>query len=239
MTFELSAPQQAARDKARVFATESLAPRAQDIDRASAVPAEIARESRELLESCADAVATVAVLEEIAVASGAVAVAAAAGSNKSAQQAGLSGLRGATLPEDSPRAQLWLAAVALGVGRAALEQALADIRGAAATVHAGSEKPHWVIADAATELDAARLMTRAAAQAIDQTDASMAVAIARLMASAAARVTVDAALRIIGPDGYREGTLLERLTRDVRALGVLMGTEERHRATAAEGLLPG
>ena len=237
MTFDLSADQEAARDKARTFATKRLTPHAADIDRASATPAEIAREAVGLVEG-SDAVATVTALEEIAVVSGAVAVVAAAGS-KPAAKAELAGLRGATLPEDSVRAHLALAAVALGLGRAAIEQALSEIRRTDGTAPQGSEKPHWVIADAATELEAARLMTRSAAQAIDRGDAHADVAIARLMASAAARVSVDAALRIAGAAGYREGTLLERLSRDVRAISVLMGTEEQHRAIAAEGLLPG
>ncbi len=238
MTFELSADQQAARDKARAFATERLTPHAAEIDRTSATPAEIAREAVGIVEGCADAVATITALEEIAAASGTVAVVAAAGSNHTAP-AGLAGLRGATLPQDSPPAHLALAAVALGLGRAALEQALSEIRRTDATPQQGSEKPHWVIADAATELEAARLMTRAAAQALDRGDAHSDVAIARLMASAAARVSVDAALRVAGAAGYGEGTLLERLARDVRAICVLMGTEEQHRAIAAEGLLPG
>lgn len=238
MTFELSADQEVARDKARTFAIERLAAHAADIDRTSATPAEIAGEAIGLVAGCGDAVAAVTALEEIAAVSGTVAVVAAAGS-KPAAQADLAGLRGATLPEDSPRAHLALAAVALGLGRAAIEQALSEIRRTDVTPQHGSEKPHWVIADAATELEAARLMTRAAAQALDRGDAHTDVAIARLMASAAARVSVEAALRVAGAAGYREGTLLERLSRDVRAISVLRGTEEQHRAIAAEGLLPG
>ena len=61
---------------------------------------------------------------------------------------------------------------------------------------------------------------------------------ARLMASGAAQRTVDAALRVAGPAGYQAGTLLERLARDVRAVALLLGTEEQQRAQAAEGLLP-
>lgn len=238
MTFELSASQEAVRGKARVFAAQRLAAHAQDIDRASAVPVEIAREALALLEQCDDAGAQVAALEEIAVASGAVAVAAVAGLGEHSHSSDLSGLRGATLPDNSPRAQLALAAVALGLGKAALDHALDEIRRATAHPQEGRERPHWVLADAATELEAARLMTRSAAQVLDRGDADSEVALARLMASAAARGAVAVALRIAGAEGYRDGSLLERLARDAHAISLLMGTEEQHRATAAEGLLP-
>jgi alkylation response protein AidB-like acyl-CoA dehydrogenase len=146
-------------------------------------------------------------------------------------------LRGGSLPTDSPSAQLSLAAVALGLGQSAINQALAELR--QASVGVGSEKPHWIVADAATDLEAARLLTRSAARVVDSNQGGQAsIAIARLMASSAARTAVDAAVRIAGPRGYREGSLLERLTRDVRAISLLLGTEEDHRSLAAEELLP-
>jgi alkylation response protein AidB-like acyl-CoA dehydrogenase len=239
MTFDLSADQEAARAAAHAFAVARVAPHAEDTDRGSAAPPETVREATELLDRCGDAIARVAVLEEIAVASGAIAVAAAAGSSPRGAGGALSGLRGARWPEESPRAHLALAAVALGLGRAALDHALAELRRTTARPQEGREKPHWIVADAATELEASRLMTRAAAQALDEGDATAQVAMARLMASASARLSVDAALRISGPDGYRDGTLLERLARDVRAISLVLGTEEQHRATAGERLLPG
>ena len=239
MTFDLSTDQEAARAAAHAFATSHVAPLATDIDRHSAVPPETLRNAVAVLERCGDAVAFAAALEEIAVASGAVAVAAAAGPRSRGGEAALSGLRGATWPDDAPRAQLALAAVALGLGRAALDHSLAELRRATTQPQEGCEKPHWVVADAATELEAARLMTRSASQALDDGEASAQVAMARLMASAAARVSIDAALRIAGPEGYGEGTLLERLARDVRAISLIMGTEEQLRATAANGVLPG
>ena len=92
---------------------------------------------------------------------------------------------------------------------------------------------------ASGDLEAARLLTRSAARVVDSNQVGQAsIAIARLMASSAARTAVDAAVRIAGPRGYREGSLLERLTRDVRAISLLLGTEEDHRSLAAEELLP-
>jgi alkylation response protein AidB-like acyl-CoA dehydrogenase len=237
MTFELSPDQQAVREQARVFASETVQRQAADIDRTATVPAELLRESAALL-SGRDAVATAVAVEEIAVVSGTVALAAAIPAAKPTTSLDLSGLRGAVLPAASVRAQLVLASVALGLGRAAIDTALAVIREANANPGKDEEKPHWVVADAATELQAARLLTLSAAQAIDAGGGETEVAMGRLMASAAARIAVEAALRVSGPAGLREGTLLERLSRDVRAAALLMGNEEQQRATAADGLLP-
>ena len=90
------------------------------------------------------------------------------------------------------------------------------------------------MADVATDLEAARLLTYRAAG----TKATADIALARLLASAAAQRAVDAAVRVAGASALAEGSALERLARDVRVLSVLLGTEERHRTIAAEGLLP-
>jgi alkylation response protein AidB-like acyl-CoA dehydrogenase len=167
-----------------------------------------------------------------------VAMIAAAGNEQPGHRGNVSGLRGAPALDDSPRAQLVLAAVALGLGRSALQNALSDLAAAAANPGRNSEKPHWVVADVATELDAARLLTYKAAQTGGHGGSDTAIAMARLTASAAAQDAVDAALRIAGPDGFQENTILERLARDVRAVALLLGTEEQMRTTVAEGLLP-
>jgi alkylation response protein AidB-like acyl-CoA dehydrogenase len=238
MTFDLSSEQQTAREQARALAAR-VAPQAAEIDRKASVPDEIARDVAAVLANSArDPLATVVTIEEVAAASGAVAVVAASGIGKQGDLLNLSGLRGATTLDDSPRAQLVLAAVALGLGRAALDDALSGLRAAADTRGSSGEKPHWVVADAATELDAARLLTYKAAQSGAHGGSDTAIAMARLLASAAAQHAVDAALRIAGADGFREGSVLERLVRDVCAVALVLGTEEQMRATAAEGLLP-
>ena len=234
MTFELSADDVAERERARTFANSRVQPQAGDVDRTASIPPGLAAEVTALITGAAGALRRAIVVEELATASGAVALAALHGDGK---RVGLPGLRGGSLPTDSPSAQLSLAAVALGLGQSAINQALAELRQAAVGV--GSEKPHWIVADAATDLEAARLLTRSAARVVDSNQGGQAsIAIARLMASSAARTAVDAAVRIAGPRGYREGSLLERLTRDVRAISLLLGTEEDHRSLAAEELLP-
>ncbi len=238
MTFELSAEHEAVQHNARAFAIERVGSFAQEIDRRAAISLDLARDVVELVGGCADPLSVVITVEELAAVSGAVALTAAAGPNAHAADASLAGLRGALLPDDSSCTQLALAAVALGLGRSALDAALSALRHAMANPVEGAEKPHWVVADVATELEAARLITRAAALATQTEKRQTAIAIARLMASGAAQSAVDAALRITGPTGYRQDALLERLSRDVRTVSLLMGTEEQHRAVAAEGFLP-
>jgi alkylation response protein AidB-like acyl-CoA dehydrogenase len=239
MTFDLSSDDVAARDRARTFASSQVQPQAGDVDRMASVPPELAAGATALVTGAAGTLGRAIVVEELAIASGAVALAALQGGDKGTA-VGLPGLRGASLPTDSPSAQLSLAAVALGLGQSAINHALAELRQAAAASGEGSEKPHWIVADAATDLEAARLLTRTAALVVDSKLGGQAsIAIARLMASSAARTAVDAAVRIAGPQGYRDGSLLERLTRDVRAISLLLGTEEDQRSRAADELLPG
>lgn len=228
MMFELSPEQVAARDKARAFAG-TLAGQAAEIDASAVVPADVAREVTAM--SAGHLSTLVLAVEEIAAASPAAATSAVAASGGSALA--MTGLRGAFAVEASTRGHLALAAVALGIGRAAVEAALRELRDAAAGAR-DVEKPHWVVADAATELDAARLLTYKAAQ----TGADADVALARLMASAAAARAVDAAVRVVGQGSLMQGSEVERLARDVRAVSVLVGTEEDQRTVAAEGLLP-
>jgi alkylation response protein AidB-like acyl-CoA dehydrogenase len=263
MTFELSADQQSARDRARAIARARIAPLAGAIDDGGSVPADLMQElaAARVPAPDGDAVTLVVVVEELAIASGAVAARAALSTlmmgespggilssgissevraGSSSGEAQHAGLCGACLPAaDHLKGRLVLAAVALGLGRAAMDAALAELK-SAHRASKESDKPHWVVADAATELEAARLLALQAAQILDAGgDAAGAVAMAKLMAAAAAERAIDAALRLVGPDGYVRGSLLERLARDVRAAGLLMGTEEDQRTTAASQLLPG
>ena len=238
MTFELSTDDLAARDRARSFASDRVRPQAGDIDRTAVVPQELTAAATALVTDAGSALARAIVIEELATASGAVALNALP--NGRGKDLGLPGLRGASLPTDTPGAQLSLAAVALGLGQAAINHALADLRQAQVGEGGTTEKPHWIVADAATDLEAARLLTRSAAQVMDSRQGGKAsIAIARLMASSAARTAVDVAVRIAGPQGYRDTSLLERLSRDVQTIGLLLGSEDDQRARAAEELLPG
>jgi alkylation response protein AidB-like acyl-CoA dehydrogenase len=235
MTFELSAEHQALRDQARAFAQTVVAPQASTIDRDAAIPEEVLHHARALLPRDPDRLALVIAAEAVAAASGAVALAAFAGGHGSLSSplAGLCGVRGLDASSATP---LILAATAVGIGRAAVDRAVADLRAAQAGTTGSSEKPHWAVADAATEVEAGRLLTYRAATGpgAAAADATM----ARLAATQAAQKAVDIALRIAGAAGYQDGALLERLARDARALALLVDGEDAWREDIAEELFP-
>ena len=96
-----------------------------------------------------------------------------------------------------------------------------------------------MLADMATELDAARMLTyegggRAAAASHGRPlEASM----AKLFASEAAHRAADKAMQILASQGYRRGSVVERLFRDVRATEIYQGTSEVQRMVIAEHIL--
>ena len=133
------------------------------------------------------------------------------------------------------RIRILMAAAGLGIGRRALREALAMAR-AARTAAAGEQTVQGLLADAATELDAARLMTwkAAAAETLSLGDASM----AKLAVTGAAQRAVERATQVVGADSFQRGHIIERLAQDVRALELFAGRTEALRAAAAEELLP-
>jgi alkylation response protein AidB-like acyl-CoA dehydrogenase len=146
---------------------------------------------------------------------------------------------GATIPIMT-RIRVLMAAAGLGIGRRALREALAAARDAH-TAAAGEQTVQGLLADAATELDAAMLMTYKAALAVGATHASPALAdasLAKLAATSAAQRAVERATQVVGADSFQRGHTIERLAQDVRALELFAGRTEALRAAAAEELLP-
>jgi alkylation response protein AidB-like acyl-CoA dehydrogenase len=45
-------------------------------------------------------------------------------------------------------------------------------------------------------------------------------------------------VRIVGAEAVNAGHVIERVSRDVRTLSIVLGTEEDQRAVAADGLFP-
>ena len=154
-------------------------------------------------------------------------------------------------PGDGFRIAMWaldggrvaIAAQALGVGQAALTEALAY-----AKTHEQFGQPignyqaiQWMLADMATDLDAARMLTLKAADSRGRHIASDAVTLdasmAKLFASEAAHRAADKAMQILASRGYRRGSVVERLFRDVRATEIYQGTSEVQRMVIAEHLL--
>ncbi len=117
------------------------------------------------------------------------------------------------------RARLLAAAAALGIGRAAVTHAQTFMKANGVKAGPDTTVPYWAFADGATEVEAARLLTYSAAQAVDRGEDSEALVTRALdFAARAAQRAVDAAIRVEGPGGIAEGSLLERLSRDARAI---------------------
>ncbi len=148
-------------------------------------------------------------------------------------------------PADGFRIAMWaldggrvaIAAQALGVGEAALAEALAY-----AKQHEQFGQPianyqaiQWMLADSATELDAARMLMLKAADARGRgSRATVEAAMAKLSASEAAHRAADRAMQVLASQGYRRGSVVERLFRDVRATEIYQGTSEVQRMVIAE-----
>jgi hypothetical protein len=108
-----------------------------------------------------------------------------------------------------------IAAQALGVGQAALDAALAHAKRHEAFGQpiANYQAIQWMLADSATELDAARMLMLKAADARSRTDRpTLEAAMAKLAASEAAHHAADRAMQILASHGYRRGSVVERLS---------------------------
>ena len=132
-----------------------------------------------------------------------------------------------------------IAAQALGIGQAALDEAIAHAkkREQFGRPIAQFEAIQWMIADAATELDAARMLMWKAASVKDRGEAGpVESSMAKLAASEAAHGAADRAMQVLASAGYRRGSVVERLFRDVRATEIYQGTSEAQRMIIAKHL---
>ncbi len=157
-------------------------------------------------------------------------------------------------PGDGFRIAMWaleggrvaIAAQALGVGEAALAAAVehARTREAFGQPIGNFQAIQWMIADMAAELEAARMLTLKAADLVGRgagNDRARAAtphaSMAKLYASEAAHRAADKAMQILASKGYRRGSVVERLFRDVRATEIYQGTSEVQRMVIAEHIL--
>jgi alkylation response protein AidB-like acyl-CoA dehydrogenase len=96
----------------------------------------------------------------------------------------------------------------------------------------------WMLADGATELDAARLLTlRAAALKEARQPFSREASMAKLFASEAANRICDRAVQVHGGYGYTREFPVERHLRDVRVTTIYEGTSEIQRTVIARAVL--
>jgi butyryl-CoA dehydrogenase len=133
-----------------------------------------------------------------------------------------------------------IAAQALGIGQAALDEAIAYAkqRQQFGKPIADYQAIQWMLADMATELAAARMLTLKAAAAKDtQEKSTVEASMAKLAASEAAHKAADKAMQILASAGYRRGSVVERLFRDVRATEIYQGTSEAQRMIIAANVL--
>jgi alkylation response protein AidB-like acyl-CoA dehydrogenase len=96
----------------------------------------------------------------------------------------------------------------------------------------------WRLADMATDLDAARLMVRRAAHALDHRDpkATQYCAMAKRLATDTGFEVANQALQLHGGYGYLQDFPLERIVRDLRVHQILEGTNEIMRVITAREL---
>jgi len=133
-----------------------------------------------------------------------------------------------------------IAAQALGIGEAALDEALsyAKQREQFGQPIGNFQAIQWMLADMATELAAARMLTLKAAAAKDRQEKStLEASMAKLAASEAAHKAADKAMQVLASAGYRRGSVVERLFRDVRATEIYQGTSEAQRMIIAGSVL--
>jgi len=136
--------------------------------------------------------------------------------------------------------RIGIAAQAVGIATEALEAALAYARARHAFGRpiADFQAIRFYLADMATELDAARLLTRRAAAAKDAALRTggrygFEAAVAKLYAAEMAQRVTTKALQIHGGYGYTKEYPVERNFRDARITEIYEGTSEIHRLIIA------
>jgi alkylation response protein AidB-like acyl-CoA dehydrogenase len=134
-----------------------------------------------------------------------------------------------------------IAAQALGIAQAAYDAAVAYAkeRKQFDTELARLQAIQWMIADMATDIDAARLLTYRAAWLTQRDEHAplKEAAMAKLFASEAAHRVCHKALQIFGGYGYTKDFAVERYYRDQRITELYEGTSEMQRWTIARQVL--
>jgi len=136
--------------------------------------------------------------------------------------------------------RIGIAAQAVGIAQAAYEvaRAYALERRQFGRRIAEFQAIQWKLADMATEIDAARLLTYRAAWLRDRGEPhAEAGAKAKLFASSVARRQTGQALQILGGYGYTTEFPVERYYRDARVTEIYEGTSEIQRLVIARSLL--
>jgi alkylation response protein AidB-like acyl-CoA dehydrogenase len=135
-----------------------------------------------------------------------------------------------------------IASQAIGIGRASLEEALdyAKTREQFGKTISTFQAIQWKLADMATELDAAELLTLKAAWLEDNhLPHEKAAAMAKMFASDAAMKASIEGVQILGGYGYCREYPMERHMRDAKITQIYEGTNEIMRIVIANNLIKG
>jgi len=138
------------------------------------------------------------------------------------------------------KGRITIGALSVGLGRGALEEsvAYAQERKAFGKPIAEFQALRFMMADMATELDAARLLVFRAAQLAGQGKPyTIEAAMAKLFASEAACRAAANGVQIHGGYGFTREFLVERIYRDVKLCTIGEGTSEIQRLVIARDLL--
>jgi alkylation response protein AidB-like acyl-CoA dehydrogenase len=136
--------------------------------------------------------------------------------------------------------RIGIAAQAVGIAQAGYDVALAYAKerrqfGRAIAEHQAIQ---WKLADMATEIDAARLLTYRAAMVRERGEThAEAGAKAKLFASSVARRQTAEAIQILGGYGYTKEFPVERYYRDAKVTEIYEGTSEIQRLVIARSIL--
>ncbi len=138
------------------------------------------------------------------------------------------------------KGRVGIAALALGIHRAALEAAVsyAKERKQFGKPIGSNQGISFQLADMATEYEASRQLVHLAANALDNGDPAAALcSMAKLFASEAAVRNSSKAVQVHGGSGYIRGVEVERLYRDARITMIYEGTSEIQRLIISRALL--
>jgi len=133
-----------------------------------------------------------------------------------------------------------VAAQALGIAQAALDEAIkfAKERVQFGKPIATKQAIQWMLAEMATNIQAARLLTYQAALAKDSGKPfSMEAAMAKMFASETAMAAAVKAVQIHGGYGYMKDFKVERLLRDAKITEIYEGTNEVQRMVISSAIL--
>ena len=135
-----------------------------------------------------------------------------------------------------------VAAAAVGMARRALDEATRHVRTRVQFGKPLAEQPlvQAHLADMATQVDSARLLTlRAAAVRDAGSRATVEVSMAKLHATEAAQDVIDRAVQLLGGRGVVAGAVVEHLYRAIRPLRIYEGTSEIQRTIIGRAIAAG